>query len=708
MSIKQPLTRLEDLTNAVANATASAPSIGKGKRGSGRYGRRPNFGVISAPSTRPNSGAGVTFHFKHSFVSKKNSISEGYRDQTSAPAHQRYIERAGAAEKTFDGSGETREISFGNLGSTKEERADFWRKVERTESKAGRVQCRMIAELPHELSAEGREKAAKAFMAQLGKRGFPHWAVIHAPDKHNDKRNYHLHAVYYDRPCSRLENGKWDFEVETQVTWKNRQKVIKRPLKQPKDAEARGKEWIRGLRRSWAEEANKLLAEEGLAKRYDPRPYRESGIRKMPTAHLGNKIALAESQGIDTLIGAENSRREMRFRLSKPDAVFDRISASLDKAISGIRLGAQGPQAKGDPRQAMMATLACRQILSAGLKAAKAREANKLAVDVIGARLAKRAGFLDAEYDRLTLATPKWLGEDDAFKIAASLWDERRLIDDATADIAPFRAGCRQAMATHETETKRLDAERQGAVAAMLKAYPALKQMLKPEELSALALPLADVEESALPIAGFSQTQDNVKAARTPGATAETAGAATATQGTQAAAKAAEQAKVETAVRTDTEERAEARDTKSDAKPESKSDANVGAKDEAGLVTKDTNQTPGQSAAEAIREIPGALQIADEAARREIEKTLVALPGWQLRYHFLATRDASDFAEDEALAKRHDDARQVIEKEAAKRGLDLETGRMDPAKAKDQKSFERHQGEWEPYPEDPVLVRELA
>lgn len=692
MSIKTSLTTLENLTNAVAKTTANAPAISKGKRGAGRYSRRPDFSVISAPSTRPNSGAGVTFHFKHSFVSKKNSISEGYRDQTSAPAHQRYIERAGAAEKMFDGDGEQREISFGNLGATKEERAEFWRKVERTESKAGRVQCRMIIELPHELSAEGREKAARAFMGKLGKRGFPHWAVIHAPDKHNDRRNYHLHAVYYDRPCSRLENGKWDFEVETEVTWKNRQKVIKRPLKQPKDSEARGKEWIRELRRSWANEANKLLTDEGLAKRYDPRPYRESGVRKMPTAHLGNKIALAESQGIDTKIGAENSRREMRFRLSRPDAVFDQVSASLDKAISGIRMGAQGSQSKGDPRQAMMATLACRQILSAGLKAAKAREANRLAVDVIGARLAKRAGFLDAEYDRLTLATPKWLGEDDAFKIAASLWDERRLIDDATADIAPFRAGCRKAVVGHEAEAKRLDAERAGAVAAMLKAYPALKQMLKPEELSALTLPLADVEETALPGAVAAYGQE--KAATRPASTAgQSTTQATATQGTQAAAKAADQAKVDAAVRTETETEERVDASKADAKNETA----IGPE-------KDTNPD--------VREIPGALQVSDEAARREVEKTMVELPGWQLRYHYLATRDAHDFAEDEALSKRHADACKIIEKEAAKRGLDLETGRMDPAKAKDKKSFERHQGEWEPIPGDPVLdpvlTRELT
>ena len=755
MALDTSLSTLAKLTNDVAKAGGAAPSLRKGRRGSGRYGRRPDFTAIAAPSSRPDSGAGVTFHFKHSFVSKKNSISSGYRDLTSAAAHQRYIERAGAAERVSEGGFE-REISFGNLGDTKEERAEFWRKVEEVESKAGRVQCRMIVELPHELSPEGREKAARAFMQNLVDRGFPCWAVIHAPDEHNDRRNYHLHAVYYDRPCLRLPDGRWDFELKTEVLWKNGQRASKRPLKQPKDTTARGKEWIRHLRNDWAENANAVLQEEGLSKRYDPRPYRESGVRKTPTAHLGNKIALAESQGIDTKIGTENSRREMRFRLSRPDAGFDRISASLDAAISGIRLAAQNGgnpgQSRGDPRLAMMASLACRRILSAGLKSAKAREANALAVDVIGARLARRAGFLDAEYDRLTLAPPRWLGEEDALAIAASLWDERRLIDDASADLSPFRASCRAAAVAHDAEAAKLDQARRGAVAAMLKAMPQLRQMLRAEEIEALTLPLSDAPLATLEATSLDErlaerTHTGVSVQPATGVASVEAAArrqAADQSEDQAAAKSAEPATQPTAsapasrnVAADPKPGSRAARTKGETAERTSDggtqrgladhllETNLSASDRAdpaqdarrdpgepmaGRTAQTTIETAkGEPSAGAIQmgEIPGALVLADPAARPELEKTLAATPGWQLRYHYLATRDAADFSDDEAVVRRHEQALAIVEKEAARRGLDLETGRMDPARARDARAFERHRGDWQPLPDDPELVRQI-
>jgi hypothetical protein len=519
-------------------------------------------------------------------------------------------------------------------------------------------------------------------MSNFAERGLPHWAVIHAPDDHNDKRNYHLHAVYYDRPCAKLENGKWDFEVETSVKWKNGQTVMKRPMKQAKDKEARGKAWITHLRATWAETANGFLKKEGLQKRYDPRPYRESGIRKMPTAHLGNKLSVAESQGIDTKLGAENARREMRFRLSKPDDAFDQISSSLDKAIAGIR---QVP-GSGNPRLAMMAALASRQILSAGLKSAKSREANALAVDVIGARLSKRAGFLDAEYDRLTLSPPRWLGAEDAFKIAATLWDERRLIDDAAADISPFRAGCRQAVTTHDAETSKLDQERRSAIEAMLKAMPSLKAVLTESEIEAMTLPLSSSSDR--------------KADENP-ATREDLrnGAPPATKVTAEQQPAPEKTAAAEAVRIADEDLIEQKTaTRTEKTVLIQEAAEIELAGE-GVVKKLEN--------EANLEIPGALMVSADADAKTLAKTLEAIEGWQLRYHFMATRDAADFTEKEALIEAHAKAMALIEKEAKARGLDLATGRMDPKRAQDPKAFERHRGDWQPEADDPQLVRTL-
>ena len=56
------------------------------------------------------------------------------------------------------------------------------------------------------------------------------------------------------------------------------------------------------------------LAAENLGKRYDPRPYRESGVGKHPTVHLGPKASALEDAGIDSHGGRVNSRREGKWR----------------------------------------------------------------------------------------------------------------------------------------------------------------------------------------------------------------------------------------------------------------------------------------------------------------------------------------------------------------------------------------------------------
>ena len=63
--------------------------------------------------------------------------------------------------------------------------------------RGGRIQTRMVIELPHEVSDQTRRSIAEAFCDNMfGKKpGIRHWAVIHAPDEHNDAKNYHLHIA---------------------------------------------------------------------------------------------------------------------------------------------------------------------------------------------------------------------------------------------------------------------------------------------------------------------------------------------------------------------------------------------------------------------------------------------------------------------------------------------------------------------------------
>ena len=203
-------------------------------------------------------------------------------------AHQRYIERDGAAEIS-----EGTVCSVGTIGDDGAERAAFWNAVEARERADGRVQCRIIAELPHALSPAGRRRIVDDFLELFAERGLAVHVVIHrpdharAPERGGDPRNVHLHVVYHDRPATRERRGLWRFAAK-------------------KDRGARGAPWIRTLRARYADACNRALAREGRRQRFDPRSYAALGIDKVPQLHLGPVMAAFERQGRVTRRGAIN------------------------------------------------------------------------------------------------------------------------------------------------------------------------------------------------------------------------------------------------------------------------------------------------------------------------------------------------------------------------------------------------------------------
>src|SRR5690606_20707857 len=71
---------------------------------------------------------------------------------------------------------------------------------------------------PVGLDAGARIRIAGKYVEWLGGLGVMYTGVIHAPDHHNDIRNYHLHIAAYDRPCRYLEeHGCWDFDYREAV-----------------------------------------------------------------------------------------------------------------------------------------------------------------------------------------------------------------------------------------------------------------------------------------------------------------------------------------------------------------------------------------------------------------------------------------------------------------------------------------------------------
>src|SRR5690606_33177778 len=170
--------------------------------------------------------------------------------------------------------------------------------------RGGRIQTRFVAELPHEVTPEDRALIVQNFCDHLGglrtvrdadgterKVGMMYTAVIHAPDAHNDSRNYHLHIVAHDRPARYLdEHGMWDFEVEEvygrpgsgslRTRHPHRQNKIGEVTqhKSRTGKENSGKDFIPAMRADFAKITNAVLKARGIERRYDPRKYTEMGI----------------------------------------------------------------------------------------------------------------------------------------------------------------------------------------------------------------------------------------------------------------------------------------------------------------------------------------------------------------------------------------------------------------------------------------------
>ncbi len=182
--------------------------------------------------------------------------------------------------------------------------------------RGGRIQYRIVAELPHEVDASARSAIVEKFVSELGDEGFMYTAVVHAPDAHNDARNYHLHLIMHDRPAQWLDDlGMWDFEYGVPSKRQHDGNApIEYPFRQKKIARAADRSVARGelrfipsLRKRFVEISNEVLEREGVAKRYDHRSYAAMGITKTPTVHLGPKAAALEAQGIPTAPGVANA-----------------------------------------------------------------------------------------------------------------------------------------------------------------------------------------------------------------------------------------------------------------------------------------------------------------------------------------------------------------------------------------------------------------
>ena len=218
------------------------------------------------------------------------------------------------------------------------------------DGRGGRVQFRVVGELPYDVDHDARVRILKGFAEEFEKRKLPYIAVMHAPDHTNDDRNWHFHLVYHDRPVKRFTGdeadhlwkldddapkqvadrhavakaalasgmeehiGKWDFSVpHTYKRKSNRETVTTFPFTQQKDREVTRRPFIPSLRKKLADLTNRELEAAQKDRRLDPRRYSEMGIHKAPDVHLGTQAARLESVGIATEAGLTNEANQWNY-----------------------------------------------------------------------------------------------------------------------------------------------------------------------------------------------------------------------------------------------------------------------------------------------------------------------------------------------------------------------------------------------------------
>lgn len=198
------------------------------------------------------------------------------------------------------------------------DRSTLWNAAEFAEKrKDARVAREFEIALPHELSAEGRLKAARAFAQDLANRyGAAVDFAIHSPSEHGDIRNYHAHVLMTTRQV-----GKAGLGEKTYLEHKNARLLA--------NGMATTDMQLRDIRQSWEAIANRQLQREGLDVRIDHRSHAERGLELSPTEHMGVHASQMRQQGMAVERGRlddEAARQNAELIRQKPEQVLTLIS----------------------------------------------------------------------------------------------------------------------------------------------------------------------------------------------------------------------------------------------------------------------------------------------------------------------------------------------------------------------------------------------
>ena len=207
------------------------------------------------------------------------------------------------------------------------DRAALWNAVELAEKRQDAQLARMLkASLPNEWSYELAEEVVRDYVQRnfVDKGMCADWAIH---DSENDKgqRNLHIHVLLTMRPLT--EKGEWGAKqkkiydldengekIPVIDKKTGQQKVDKRNRKQWKCHTADSTDWssqenAKKWRKDLADTINAANERLGIALHWEHRSFKEQGIDKEPTIHIGAVANALERKGIQTERG--NINREI-------------------------------------------------------------------------------------------------------------------------------------------------------------------------------------------------------------------------------------------------------------------------------------------------------------------------------------------------------------------------------------------------------------
>lgn len=220
------------------------------------------------------------YHLSMKIISRSNGYSAvasaAYRsgslmlDERTGLTHD-YTRKSGVAEAVI--------LTPATAPAWCTNRAELWNAVEKAERRKNSQLAREIElAIPHELPQDAARETVLAFVREnFVSQGMIADVAFH----HMDKTNPHAHIMLTTRAVGPAGFGgkvrDWNDRTHAE-TW----------------------------RASWADHANRALANAGYQEEIDHRSYERQGLEKTPGIHLGKSACAMETRGIETERGEQN------------------------------------------------------------------------------------------------------------------------------------------------------------------------------------------------------------------------------------------------------------------------------------------------------------------------------------------------------------------------------------------------------------------